>query len=257
MRHTPHALALSLASLLAACSPPSETTTGEGGHSEPTAPTGGSGAGGTAGSGATAGSGGAGGETPTGAGGTSTGGNSTGGASTGGAGTGGDAPTWGPDQCPSPPDGVTVGIEVGQQLPELVVKDCDGNDYSLSELCGANGLWLFAAHGWCPLCQNVSSSAEAIHDSFAAQGLATAIIVVETGSSQPPGANYCKTWRDQFGLVDVVTLYDPTGAILEVWPGPSSSLSAFVDSNRVIVSKLYHDGNIATIEANIQEALDQ
>lgn len=236
---------VSLALLLSACSPGAGETTGEtGGGGEATAGAGGGGGAGTSTS--TNGDGG-------GAGGTDTGG--AGGSAGGGAG-GGAGNDWGPDKCPSPPEGVTVGIEVGQQLPEFTVKDCDGNDFSLSELCGAEGLFLFAAHGWCPLCQSVSSKAEAIHDSFAGEGLASAIVLVQTGSSQPPTASYCQLWRDQFGLEDVLTLYDPTGSILQLWPGMSSSLSAYVDRDRVIVSKLQYDSNAETIKARIQEALD-
>lgn len=242
-------LAPALMLALAACDPPGET--GEGGSAGATTASGGD-AGGEAGTGG-AGTGGA----STGGAGTggaqTTGG--TGGAGAGGASTGGGDTGWGPDQCPSPPDGVTVGIEPGQQLPEIIVADCDGNEYSLNNLCGSQAFWLFAAHGWCPLCQNVSANAEAIQDSFADQGLATAVVIVETGAGLPPSASYCKLWRDEHGLSDVVTLYDPTGAILDVWPGGSSSLSAFIDKNRVIVSKLQHESNLDTIKSNISAAL--
>jgi hypothetical protein len=254
MRTPTPLLVLSLASWLTACGTPSGDTSGEGGSSSTETTSAMGGDGGASTGGASTGGDAAGGN---GNGGSSTGGASTGGSSTGGASTGGGGDGWGPEQCPSPPDGVTVGIEIGQQLPDLTVMDCDGNEYSLSELCGADGLWLFAAHGWCPLCQNVSTNAEAIHDSFAGMGLASAIVVVETGASQPPSATYCNVWRDQFGLQDVVTLYDPTGAILDVWPGPSSSLSAFMNADRVITAKLYHDGNVDTIKAKITEALNQ
>jgi hypothetical protein len=192
-----------------------------------------------------------------GAGGSATTSSGTGGSDTGGAtGTGG-APPWGPDQCPPPPAGVKVGYEVGDQLPDIVVKDCDGNDVSLGAFCGASAFWIFAAHGWCPLCQSVSGQQEALVDGYAGQNVAAVNIVVEDGVSQPPTANYCKVWRDNWGLEDAVPLYDPTGAVLAIWGGPgSSSLSAFVDEDRVIVSKLVHTADVSAIKAGIQGALD-
>ena len=122
---------------------------------------------------------------------------------------------------------------------------------------GASALWIFAAYGWCPLCQSVSGKQEAIHDSFAGQDLASVNIVVATAMGDPPDADYCKLWRDTHGLTDVATFFDPTGATLALWPGGSSSLSAYVSGDRIIVSKLVHESDTATIEGEIQKALDQ
>lgn len=174
----------------------------------------------------------------------------------GGAGAGGQDPGWGPDQCPAPPAGVEVGVEVGDQLLDIVVKNCAGEDVSLTQFCGANGLFIFAAHGWCPLCQSVSEQMEAMHDSFAGQGLASVNIVVATGANEPPDADYCALWRQEHGHEDVVTLFDPTGEVLQLWSA-TSSLSAFIDQDRVIVSKLEHTSNIDAIKAGIQGALDK
>src|SRR5262245_39578911 len=45
--------------------------------------------------------------------------------SAGGAGQGGSTTSAGgaPSQCPLPPAGVAVGLEIGDQLPEITVKD--------------------------------------------------------------------------------------------------------------------------------------
>lgn len=174
----------------------------------------------------------------------------------GGGGSGGQDPGWGPDQCPATPPGVGVGLEVGDQLADIVVKTCAGEDVSLTQFCGANGLFIFASHGWCPLCQSVSEQMEAMHDSFEGQDLASVNIVVATGANEPPDAAYCALWREEHGQEDVVTLFDPTGAVLALWSG-SSSLSAFIDEDRVIVSKLVHTSDIDAIKAGIQGALDQ
>lgn len=169
---------------------------------------------------------------------------------TGGEGTGG-TPTLGAALCPAPDD---VGYDLGQQLPSLEVFDCDGNAVSLDAFCGADALWIFAAHGWCPLCQSVGSKAEALHDGFAGQGLVSVQVVVQGPDYEAPDAGYCQTWRDVNGLEDVITLFDPAGVLLPLWSA-SSSLSAFVSADRRIVSKLEHDSNIEHIEAGIEGAL--
>ena len=201
-----------------------------------------SGAGGGAGSGGGGGQAGGGGE--------------GGGGGSGGAGQGGSS-AWGSEKCPAPPQGTEMGFDVGDQLADIVVKSCEGDDVSLTTFCGADALFIFAAHGWCPLCKSVSGQQEAIHDSFAGKNLASVNIVVATAMGDPPDADYCKLWRDTHDLSDVATFFDPTGAVLALWPGGSSSLSAYVSGDRVIVSKLVHDADATKIKGEIQNALDQ
>lgn len=160
----------------------------------------------------------------------------------------------GPDQCPDAAPGVEVGFEVGNQMPTLIVYDCDGNQTTLDDLCGAEALFLFAAHGWCALCQFVSSYSEEVHQNYASQGLASAIVVVEDEDGTAPDAAYCSAWRDQFGLEDVRVYYDPTGALTNLWGG-SSSLSAFVDRDRLITGKLVYSSSREAIEHGIEDAL--
>jgi peroxiredoxin len=226
----------------------------DGTSSEAAAASSGSGTSSSTGSGGSEGSGGGG----AGQGGAGQGGGSSAGGGGGGQGGsgGGSAAIWGPEHCPAPSPDVNVGYNVGDRLPDIVVKDCDGNDVSLNAFCGADALFIFAAHGWCPLCKGFSAQAEAVHDSFAGKNLASVNIVVEKGSGDPPDADYCKLWRDQHGLEDVATFYDPTGAVLALWSG-SSSLSAYVDQSRLITGKLVHDSNVDNIKAEIQKALDQ
>ncbi len=224
----------------------SATTGGSGGGDATGVTTGGSGGDATAGSGGstsavTVGAGGASGSTS---------------AST--TGTGGvPAPIWGADQCPAAPPGVSVGVEVGQQLADIVLKDCDGNDVSLTELCGASALWIFAASATCPFCKSVSSQQEMIHAGYVARNLASVNILVENGQGDPPDANDCKVWRAKFGQQKVRTYFDPTGAVLALWPQPgTTSMSAFVDDERVIVSKLIHTADLVQIIAGIEASLE-
>ncbi len=172
------------------------------------------------------------------------------GAATTGVTTGG----LGPALCPDDPE-VAEGFDVGERLTGVVVKDCAGNDVSLSAFCGAEALWIFAAAGWCPLCQSVSAAQESILDEYAGQGLVAINVVVENGQSEPPTADYCALWRATHGHEDVFTLYDPDGDILALWPGGSTSLSAFVDRDRIIRSKLVHNSNKEAIRDEIEATL--
>lgn len=167
------------------------------------------------------------------------------------SGTGGAAASdAGSAACPT--SGPPLGFSVGNRLAGIVVKSCDGADYSLDSLCGASGLWILAAHGWCPLCKSVSEQQEAFHDQWAGKGLASVTVIVEDAQSNPPDADYCKLWRETYGHEDVLTLYDPTGSVLALWPNGSSSLHAFVDADRVIVSKLEHTSDMTAIQAEIE-----
>jgi hypothetical protein len=213
------------------------------------------GAGGAASAGTTGGAGGAT-SSSTSAGTTGGAGGSSAEATSGGSG-GAPAPVWGAPQCPAPPEGVSVGKEIGQQLEDVVVKDCDGNDVSLTELCGASALWIFAASGTCPFCKTVSAQQEMIHAAYAARNLASVNILVENGQGNPPDANDCKVWRSKFGQQKVRTFYDPTGAVTALWPEPgTTSMSAFVDHDRLIVSKLVHTSDLVAIMAGIEGALE-
>ena len=121
--------------------------------------------------------------------------------------------------------------------------------------CGAKALWIFAAHGWCPLCQSVSSKQEAILADYAEQGLVALNVIVVNGQSEPATPEYCQLWRETHGLQEVFSLHDPEENVLQLWPGGSSSLSAFVDGDRIIRAKLVHDSSEASIRADIEQVL--
>lgn len=182
---------------------------------------------------------------------TGTGGNPSTGA---GGGDGGGGMAWGPEHCPALPAGVTIGTDVGQQLPSLEVRDCDGNPVSLDAFCGADAMFLFALHAWCPICQSVSSKIEQIHDDYAGQNLATVLVVISDVEDAAPDAVDCANVRAQHGHQDVVTLYDPNGIIEPIWNG-SSGLSAYLDQDGVITGKLVHEGSETAIRNEIDNAL--
>jgi len=103
--------------------------------------------------------------------------------------------------------------------------------------------------------EQTSVTALRLADLVAEAGFPGGVINVATGLGETPTADYCQLWRDEHGHEDVVTLFDPTGAVLALWPGGSSSLSAYVDRDRIIRGKLEHDANLEHIEAEIEAAL--
>lgn len=163
--------------------------------------------------------------------------------------------TWGAAKCPGLPAGKTVGLETGQQLARLTVKDCDGNDYSLESVCGSSATWLFVAHGWCPYCKSVSKDAETTLSTYAGKNVAAVNVLVENAASQPPTMTDCKAWRDTYGLTNVIALYDPDGVTRGLFNEGSSALSVFLDRDRVIRGKIIHTDDVTAIKAGIDGAL--
>jgi hypothetical protein len=162
---------------------------------------------------------------------------------------------WGPTRGPPLPAGKTAGLATGNQLPKLVLKDCDGNDYALDSVCGSSATWLFVAHGWCPYCKSVTKDAETTLASYAGRNLAAVNVLVENAASLPPTMTDCKAWRDTYALTNVVALYDPEGVTKGLFDAGSSALSVFIDKDRVIRSKAIHTDDLATIKAGIDGAL--
>ena len=57
----------------------------------------------------------------------------------------------GAGQCQAPlscpPDG-PYGLNVGDIAPDVTLKDCDGNSYSVHDLCDGAAAWIFGFTGW-------------------------------------------------------------------------------------------------------------
>lgn len=171
--------------------------------------------------------------------------------------TGAGNPTnvaWGADKCPALPAGVASGVKIGQQLKKIVVKDCDGNDYSLDNVCGAPATWIFVAHGWCPHCQAATASSEAILAGYASKNVAAVNILIENAGSKPPTAADCKAWQKTYGLTNVIALYDAKGVTQALYDDPYTALNVFIDEDRVIRSK-FNGESKATIASSIDAAL--
>jgi len=161
---------------------------------------------------------------------------------------------WGESLCPGP-DG-SAGTKVGDVLASVVLKTCEGEDFSLDQLCGADATWIFVAHGWCPHCRAASELAESLHDEFQAKGknIATVNILYEDTQQRRPEGDDCAAWRDARGHADVITLYDPDRTMLQFWEEQYTALNLFVSGDRVITGKQHSDVEF-TLRAGIDEAL--
>ena len=163
---------------------------------------------------------------------------------------------WGPDKCPELPEGVDAGTLVDEQITNLVFKSCEGTEVALSEVCGADALWLVAAHAWCPHCQQLASFSESLHDRYAARGLASLHVLVEYDPDEAPDADDCSEWRARYEMDQVITLYDDTGASDPLFEQNFTALNVFVDRDRIIRNKIHSDIE-GEIEAAIFETLPQ
>ncbi len=148
---------------------------------------------------------------------------------------------WGQDLCASAIDGISPGFKLTNQLASMTLKNCDGEPVDLLDFCGAKGMWIFLAHGWCPHCKATTWMQEEVHDEWSAQGLATINVLVQTSSYGTPTAQDCKQWALQAGFEDVVALYDDSGTSQVLWESNYTALNVFVNDLQIITSKIHSD----------------
>jgi hypothetical protein len=161
---------------------------------------------------------------------------------------------WGPGACPPPPQGVSVGIDTDQQIMDFTVKDCEGHDVPLSDLCGAKSTWAFFAHSWCVPCQAVGAFGESVQHKYASRGLASIVVIVEGGTGMPPTKEDCQAWRDKFGENEVLTFFDPEQKTLQLFDNNNTTLSVFMDKDRVMWRK-FHSHLEADVTSSIETSL--
>ncbi len=110
---------------------------------------------------------------------------------------------------PTPPFGRAPGETIG----ELVLRDCDGVEHSLHELCDRQAVWLFEFADWCPPCRSFASSdANRIYRAFSSESFAAWMVISEDAGFAAPDAADCAAIRDRYGI-EMPVLIDPTGAL--------------------------------------------
>ena len=158
--------------------------------------------------------------------------------------------------CPAVPAGVSVGLRKGEQIPELIVQDCDGNKVSLAALCGNAATWLYLVHGWCPHVRAVSTFAESLHQSLAPRGLASVHVMVENDDHRAPTAEDCKAWQARWGLSGVQLYFDQTGTAKGLMDSDRTSVSSFLDATLVITDKTLSDDE-TTLRSKLEGLLSR
>lgn len=153
--------------------------------------------------------------------------------------------------CAPPVDGVSPGFKLTNQLASMTLKSCDGEPVDLLGFCGATGMWIFLAHGWCPYCKVTTSIQEEVHDAWSPYGLTSINVLVQSPSYGPPTPEDCKQWALQGGLEDVVALYDDSGASQAFWETNFTALNVFVDEQQIITSKIHSD-----VRSEIEQELE-
>lgn len=94
---------------------------------------------------------------------------------------------------------------------DAVLQDCDGNPVALRDvMCGYNLTLIDIGAGWCQPCIEAAEKLEEeIVAPFQGQGLQVISVLFQNEAGQPANTQFCKQWRDNFGLTTPV-LIDPT-----------------------------------------------
>lgn len=158
---------------------------------------------------------------------------------------------WGPDKCASKrPEGTGAG----QRVREMVLRDCDGKEVSLDDYCGAAAIWLFIGHGWCPNCKKTATFADEIARDYADRDVVAVNLLGQDAEYHTPTAEFCRAWRDTYGLSDTIVLFDSYGDQVKSFENGATPIQVFIDVDHDIASRT-NTANPAVIRAQIDAAL--
>lgn len=150
------------------------------------------------------------------------------------------------------PPHAPFGTEVGDTLPNVELVDCDGDPYSLHDLCPREVGYVFELSGWCPPCRDFATQADELYRGFRAGAedrFEMFFVVAENDEGGPADAAFCRTIRDQYGL-SMPVLYQPEGLFPEALGIPPNELHIVMGpENRI--RWLQHYGG-----AGVRAALD-
>ena len=111
--------------------------------------------------------------------------------------------------CFAYPDG-PYGINEGDVIERIALRDCDGQDVGLEQLLSQSELTLVnVGAGWCvPCIEETRRMEEELHQRFCGRGLRIVQILFEDDRVEPVTSLYCSAWQERFGLTFPV-LRDP------------------------------------------------
>ena len=100
-------------------------------------------------------------------------------------------------------EALDAGPHVGGHLPDWRLQRCDGEAVALSTLNqDASATWITVHAGWCLSCRAQHEGLLALHQRFAARGLAVVLVLGEGGlpESGVVGGDYCAAFADEAAL---------------------------------------------------------
>jgi len=131
------------------------------------------------------------------------------------------------------------GVQVDDRFEDMTLNDCDGNPVSFGDLLGSGEMVLFnVGAGWCAPCVQEAKIMEAeIHEVFCPRGLRIYQVLFETETGAAATTQFCKEWRDKFGLTFPVVI-DPDFTVEPHFSGAgavgSTPLNLLVDRDGII-----------------------
>ena len=107
--------------------------------------------------------------------------------------------------CEEPSAGNCVyqgnGTNIGNQIGDFTLKNCDGDSISLHDYCGdAKAVWFVLVAGWCGACEEYAPMAEQMWKQFRGDGLQLIFVLGENMASGVPTPGYCKQWKQSHGV---------------------------------------------------------
>lgn len=112
-------------------------------------------------------------------------------------------------QCP--PGGET-GPNIGDVLPNVKLKRCDGTPFYIHELCGAQAFWIFQTAGWCPHCANTAKTLKDIPQDYFDSGAWIIVNVLRDQNDKVANAAYCQGYAKTYKIPEdrILMAVDPT-----------------------------------------------
>jgi len=149
-----------------------------------------------------------------------------------------------------PPAG-PYGVKPGDVAPDVALYDCEGATVHLQDLCPSNAAYVYTHAGWCGTCKLFAQSGEAnaFFNKYKNEGLTMWFVITSTESGQPPTAETCRAYRDQYGL-EMTVLFDPDSVT-------ESALDMLPNSDDMVLSQGNHielNGSWAT--ETVENVLD-
>ncbi len=107
-----------------------------------------------------------------------------------------------------PPTSTGLGTGVGDTIGEVVLSDCDGNLYSVQQLCPKKASWLYVYAGWCAPCQEHMTWASFWYTGYSEYDFEAYVVITDGPNFETVTPAYCQQIKANFNL-SMPVLMDP------------------------------------------------